>query len=405
MQKVKIKLPKKKYEPEATSSNEAGGGLPQIQYDENGDPISTPECPVDVEGMKKMKALMEKVTAETREHESRMIMWATPMVLRVRGRKNNESVLHIASLTFLCVNGLNEFLTITRNFLLEDVMEGEILKDLDLHFDNLSTNVKICVDQIINRSKCYISEFDFQIESPDTKVVKLPCYDSKTSEETIFELTTDSYMGLKYIEDMIMRCAVDETHFLNFTTLISSKGDFSVGFFEIQQIDGIIALTSGERSPRGLINKIKSLFTRSKGTDQLAVVIKARRRPPKPAPRYEYSPLDTEEEHNNKTIKAEAESQREWDAMEDDEVTLIMPYDADGVYYKKSKFKGMTIELMENAYFGADIQYYTTITNYNCNIGGKNYVALRGKNKPGQVYNFLIDDDNMKKLNKLIEEY
>ena len=404
MQKVKVKIPKKKYEPEVDNKNDAGG-LPQIQYDENGDPISTPECPVDVEGMKKMKKHMEELEAKTKEHQGRMIMWSTPMVLRVRGRKNNDAVLHIASLTFLCVNGNDEFFTLTRNFLLENPVEGELLKNLDIHFDNLTTNVKICVDQIINRSKCYISEFDFQIDDPNTKVVKLPCYDSSTSEETIFELTVDSYMGMKYIEDMIYRCAVGEDAFFNFATLISSKGDFSIGFWDIQEIDGIIALTSGQRVPRGIFKKIKYFFSKGKGTDQLAVVIKARRRPPKPAPRYEYSPLDTEEEHENKRVKAEAESQREWDSMEDEEVTLMMPYDADGVFYKKDKFKGMTIELMENAYYGTEMQFYTTLTNYNCKIGDKIYTAMRGKNKQGQVYSFLIDEENMKKLNKLIEEF
>lgn len=404
MQKVKIKIPKKKPE-EVASNNEGASGLPQIQYDENGDPISTPECPVDVEGMKKMKAHMEQLTKETMEHQARMIMWATPMALRVRGRKNNNSALYIASLTFLCVDGCDNFFTVTRNFLLENVMENEALKELDLHIDNLGTNIKICVDQIINRSKCYVSEFDFQIHSVEDKVIYLPCYESGSGEEKVFELNADCYMGLKYIEDMIYRCAVGEDTFFNFATLIASKGAFSTGFFEIQDIDGVIALASGKRTPRGFFAKIKSIFSKDKGSDNLAVVIKGRRRPPKPWPQYDGNPTYDAETRARKDKEAEEKAQREWEAMEDDEVTLMMPYSTDGVFYKKDKFKGMTIELMENAYYGTEEQYSTTLTNYNCVIGGKNYTALRGKNKAGDVQIFLLDDDNMAKLNKLIEEF
>ena len=401
MQKVQIKIPKKQED----ITNNSGARTSQIQYDENGDPISTSDAPIDVEAFKAMQAHMDQLTKETMEHQARMIMWATPMALRVRGKKNNGAALYIASLTFLCVDGCDNFFTVTRNFLLDDLLENEALKDLDLHIDNMGTNIKICVDQIINRSKCYVSEFNFRIDDINDKVIYLPCYESATGEEKIFEINADCYMGLKYIEDMIYRCAVEENTFFSFATLIASKGAFSTGFFEIENIDNIVALTSGQRTPRGFFNKLKRLFSKDKGSDNLAVVIKGRRRPPKPLPQYDRNPSFDEETMAQKDREAEEKAQREWEAMEDEEVTLMMTYSTDGVFYKKDKFKGMTIELMENAYYGSEEQYSTTLTNYNCEVGGKNYTALRGKNKEGNIYIFLLSEENMAKLNKMIEEF
>lgn len=301
-----------------------------------------------------------------------IIKWATPIALNIIEKETNNSSMKIASLTFFCMNENNTFLTINRNFIIDMEEEEEFLSFLDLHMDNIVTNLKICIKQIINNCPCYVSEFNFKIKEDNKKIVCFDAANSKTGEIRNFKINLDVFMSLSYIEDMIYNCEVENDLFFTIATVIGSKAESGTELFIVDTIQSIIAVTSGIRASTEKLHAIKEIFI-NEPTEKLAVVL---------------------------DVIAKDTSIRE------DVYTLMIPFTSKTAY-RKNKFKQMTIERMEEIYFGAPNQYSNTLMVNNVKIlnGEKSYTAFRTKNSLGKTKIFLIDSDTMDKIQEKIDNF
>ena len=78
-----------------------------------------------------------------------------------------------------------------------------------------------------------------------------------------------------------------------------------------------------------------------------------------------------------------------------------------GKDYPDSKFKGDTIDTIQNKYYGDSDQFVSTLTVEDTRLLGvdKQFMMVRAKNKNHKVYVFLLDVSATEKITKLIEAY
>lgn len=183
-------------------------------------------------------------------------------------------------------------------------------------------------------------------------------------------MNSEIYCAMKFIDDYIFNTMIENEHDLQLATIVGSKENNDVEFFVVDSIENIVNMVSTKKKPKG-IEAIKSIFDREADTN-IGLVFRASRTTPE-----------------KKEI-----------------VSILTPFDI-GVELDKSKFKGDTVEDLENNYFGDSDQYVATliINDTHIEVVDKSYMVIRGKTKNGTTKIFLLDNAIKNDLIKKIKDY
>ena len=302
------------------------------------------------------------------DEKARTIRSATPYIINTNKKDN----MTIATLSFLCVLENDKIITICRNFLIHDEDEEDILKLIDFHADSEFINNKICYNFIAKYLPSYFSAFNFKANPKEDKnLVTLECVNITNRSEMInFRMTSETYVCMSFIDDYVFKGEVENTYDLSLATVAGSKKNDNIEFFVVESVEDIISMVSTAQKPKGL-DALKNLFSKDENTG-IGIVFRVSR-----------------------TVDGNKET-----------VSILTPFDI-GVSLDKSKFKGDTIESIQENYYGDADQYVSTLLIDEVHLYDidKDYMVIRGKNKSGKYYVFLLDNNMKQKLIHDIKAY
>lgn len=309
--------------------------------------------------------------SEEPEQETIRIVSATPITIvdhDVNGR-------YISTLAFLCRDMNDKLVTICRNFELKDKEEQELLDVIPFHNNN--ANFINDTMNYINLTKylpSYISDFKFYVEeryNTDNNPI-VYTYATKfgdiSKEKIRIDIDAEVYAAMNFIDSYVFD-GIENEYDLNLAVSVGYKNDHVAKFFLVDSIEDIISIAPTVRQPKG----IKKLFKKAEIGTGIALVLKI-----------------------NKFISN----------TEKEVVSLLTPFDT-GIVFEESKFRGSSIESLEEKFYGDSDQYVSTLIVNTTRLHGidKEFMTIRGKNKDGQVRIFLFDTTIVDKLIKMIEEY
>ena len=90
----------------------------------------------------------------------------------------------------------------------------------------------------------------------------------------------------------------------------------------------------------------------------------------------------------------------------EESIQLLAPFDV-GVVFDDEKYKGTTLESIQENYLKDADQYVANLTVFEAKLYGvdKTYMIIRGENKNKEVKLFLIDDILKEQINTMINNY
>lgn len=315
---------------------------------------SEPEPPIDEE-----------------KYDSIRLVSATPITIvdhEVNGR-------YISTLAFLCRDMNDNLITLCRNFELDDKEEQELLDVIPFHNNNANfINEKMNYMNLTKYLPSYMSDFKFYVEEgynvDNNPIVYTYAtqFGDMNKDKIRINIDAEVYAAINFIDSYVFD-GIENEYDLNLAVSVGYKNDHVAKFFLVDSIEDVISIAPTVRQPKG----IKKLFKKAEIGTGIALVIKI-----------------------NKFISN----------IEKEVVSLLTPFDA-GTVFDENKFKGSSIESLEEKFYGDSDQYVSTLIVNTTRLYGidKEFMTIRGKNKDGQVKIFLFDTTMVDKLIKMIEEY
>jgi hypothetical protein len=303
-----------------------------------------------------------------KELETIRIKTVTPFV--INSRHKNGSI--VATVTYLCLTENDSLLTLNRNFIVSEE-DDELLKLLDFHVESMYPNAIICNMLITNHLDSYISEFDFIVDEIEKNEVRLSAINIKSKVNVNLVFNPEVYSSLNFIDNYLFKEDIDNDYDLRLAVAIGSKENESAEFFVVDSIDSIVSMVSTDTEPTSFIDKLKNVFNKEDPSTSIGVVFKATR----------FISSDKKET-----------------------VSILTPFDI-GVSFSPEKFRGMTVEELQEKYYGDSDQYVATLITDNSRLHGidKEYMMIRGKSKDGLSKIFLLDSSIKEELKHKIEDY
>ena len=286
---------------------------------------------------------------------------------------------HVATIYFLCKNKDNNLFVLMRNYILDS--EEEILsiqalpfaQDDDIDFASrkiVNNMLNTCLDTYVIDMKFHVDEGFDKIANPD---VWLEANKLSTKEEVKIKMTADIFSCIAFIDSYIFE-GIDNEHDLTLATVAGSKViDSSVDFFIVDKIESIVSMAPAEvKVKRKGLAKLFGL-KKVKYDTTLGIVLKV-----------------SKYINNNEREVAQ----------------ILTPFDV-GVQFDESKFRGNTIDNIQDKYYGDSDQFVGTLMITNIRLYGidKEYMIIRGKTKDKKVRLFLFDSSTQQELRHLIDTY
>jgi hypothetical protein len=301
--------------------------------------------------------------------------------------KNKNVGTYFATMNFLCTiesddtkTYPNKLAIICKNYLGKHEEDVETCEVMPFFIDDEFISRKICDHLLFENIPRIITEFDFiadsfiasgESDSVNFKGHLLTEYmipDQK--DDILMDVSLEQFASLAFIDSYIVNGDMNE-YDLSLATAVGSKIPDKVSkFFVIDDIVSIVSMCKAEKKSK---NIFKNIFCKKENNTSIGLVFKAMR-------------------YKN--------------ANERETVSLLTPFNLE-VSLPDKKFKGDTVESLEEKYYGDADQYVSTLLVENIRLQGvdKEYMMIRGKNKNMDVYVFLLDASITDKLTKLIEEY
>lgn len=295
----------------------------------------------------------------------------------------NSSGREVALLIYLCTDDSDNLFTIYTKVAVKNEEHKEFLslipftEDEDIDF----VNEKACTNMIMASLDNYTCDMVFTLTHEECMskdpVLRTKLNNLKTSETITASITSNNFAAVTFI-DHYLKDMIHNEHDLALATVagFKTKDDIKAEFFKVYSLD-ILAMAPAEVEypDDSFIDKISSLFgkkNRVKHSDSLAVVARFTR------------PKDGDVET----------------------CTVLIPFNVGGEFAEE-KFRGETVENIENTYYKDGDQYVSTLYIDNCYIDGldKTYTIIRAKSKSGNIKIFLLDTYAVKSLEEKINEY
>ena len=306
--------------------------------------------------------------------------------LNITTYKNKNAGTYFATMNFLCTIDTDDIKTypnklaiICKNYIAKNEEDVEICEIMPFFIDDEFISRKICDHLMFENIPRIITEFDFNVaylasgesDSVNFKGHLLTEYmipDQK--DDILMDVSLEQFASLAFIDSYIVNGDMNE-YDLSLATAVGSKiPDKDSKFFVVDDIVSIVSMCKAEKKSK---NIFKNIFNKKERNTSIGLVFKAMR-------------------YKN--------------ANEKETVSLLTPFNLE-VSLPDKKFKGDTVESLEEKYYGDADQYVSTLLVENIRLQGvdKEYMLIRGKNKNMDVYVFLLDISITDKLTKLIEEY
>lgn len=290
-----------------------------------------------------------------------------------RKDKDNEK---IAIMYYLCIDSFGQLFTINKAFNInseEEQLDFECLPFAEFDTDHFTR--KIQNRWLSIHLPRYTSDLKFYIDDINNPCVYI--YGIKANDGNKFKiiLKNDVFASLLFLDDYPLNDGVESDHDLDFA--ISNGAvpcKYEPDFFIVDDLDIISMADATIRpTPSNIIEKIKNKFSRYElVSTNIALITKL----------YSFS------KDNKESIQ------------------LLTPFDV-GVVYDDSKYKGTTVDNIEDGYFVDGDQYVSNLIVIDARIYGidKSYMIIRATNKNKQPKIILFDDNMKNILNNKINEY
>ena len=289
-------------------------------------------------------------------------------------RKEGEKTQTVANVTYLCRDEFNGLFIISRVFCVNDELE-------ELAFESLpfSSFDSDCITQKIERYwlNCHLPRYttNFQFYSTDD-YSQIYTYGirASTGKKYKIKMSNEVFMGLLYLDKYPLEDDSDNEHDLSLAILNTSKAlKQDAEFYKINKVEILeMADATCQEEPTTFFDKLKNKFSRNElvSTD---IAVKFRL--------YNY---------NNP----------------EESIQLLAPFDV-GVVFDDEKYKGTTLESIQENYLKDADQYVANLTVFEAKLYGvdKTYMIIRGENKNKEVKLFLIDDILKEQINTMINNY
>ena len=320
----------------------------------------------------------DDVTPDPVEKTEINIKTITP--LDITTHEDDEKKLYFATLNLLATTSDDTTIIVSKNYYANDSLDLEFARLNPLSVEDQFCNRNITDHVLFGHLPRILTELEFSVnedyatnENPIVSClgrrIDIENPVSADHTDTKLEFTAESYAAVTFLDDYIMAGDSNEYN-LSMATCVGSKyPDEPVTFFKTDDITSIATMCRAEKKDT---NPFKKLFHREKNTS-IGLVINCMR----------YKP--------DKSIET---------------VSLLTTFDI-GKDYPDSKFKGDTIDTIQNKYYGDSDQFVSTLTVEDTRLLGvdKQFMMVRAKNKNHKVYVFLLDVSATEKITKLIEAY
>ena len=291
----------------------------------------------------------------------------------------NAHGIDVGTIYFLCKDGDDKLFIIMRNYILDSEEDKMSILDLPFYhdYDEEFASGKI-VNSLLNQClDTYVSGMEFSVDDSFKKSsnpsVYLKASSISTKEEVTIKMTADIFSCMAFIDSYIFD-KVDNEHDLTLATVAGSKLiDTFVDFFVVDKIESIISMAPAE------------VHVKRKGLAKL---------------------FGAKNKKYNTTLGIVLKVSRYISNDEREIAHILTPFDV-GVEYDESKFRGNTIDNIQNNYYGDSDQYVGTLMISNIRLLGvdKEYMVIRGKSKDKRVKIFLFDSSVQQELKSLIDRY
>ena len=286
---------------------------------------------------------------EKKISDDNIIVTATPFSMNTLSGDSDKKIL----LMFFIIEtkARNTYMLYT-SYLLEDEMEEELIKVNPFNVENNFSSFRVCSDIIINSHPVYITNFIFN-DNPENGIYRYSIeakevIDKELQDPTTFYMSSDVFCSIKYIDNYIFEGDINDYE-LSIASISGRELETPSEVVMVDKIDRIIAMVQMKKSTTCAI---------------------------------EFVVLSGENKY-----------------------TLLGTFNL-GMKFSRKKFKGMTIDKLNNIFLNDSDQYLQMFSEF-CRFDNvdKDYLIIKGKNKNGINKIFLLDGTIRSEFETLICEY
>ena len=315
----------------------------------------------------------EEIEKETEVIE---ILTASPYNIFRTGEVPNLN----ATVSFICRTVDDKLVTLNKTYHIPSADREEFLEDTGMMEDDDLDFIgkRILTRSLINYLPVYNSDLTLETEENFDKVEDphfiIKAIEGSTREEVKLRVSADTGSAIKFIDSYLVDDVIND-HDLQLATTVGSKvSEFPADIFVVDHVDSIVAMAGAVVDYDESANFFKRIFNKI-----------FRRKKSK-------SIYDT-------TVGLVAKVSRFKDKDTKENYFVLIPFDI-GVSFPEEKFRGKTIQSIQEEYFGDADQYVSTLTIPLTHIKGvdKDFMVLRAKNKDKKLKLFLIDNSVKEEL-------
>ena len=271
--------------------------------------------------------------------------------------KNKAVDITFMNFYFLAQSITNKTYILRTSYLIENELEDALMEDIPFNVDNNFSSFRICADIVNNNFPQFITDFKFNINEISNNEGETQYRFSITARElnngvpgtvVTFELNSDIFCSLKYIDNYIFEGEVNNYE-LSKASISARIVDNLSEIIMIDNIDRIVAIAPMKNTTTYAIEFVVT--------------------------------------------------------SKDEKYTILSTFNF-GTKFPRKKFKGMTIDKINNTFLSDSDQYLQIFSEF-CHFENtdKEYLIIKGKNKDNINKIFFMDSTNRLELETIIGEY
>lgn len=316
---------------------------------------------------------------ETEEKKPKIIsiLTASPYNIFKYGEVPNMT----ATVSFICRTTDNDLITLNKSYRVTTDEQEMFMECTGLMEDNDEDFIgKIILNRtLINYLPTYNSSFNFATEEDFDKdenphFVLTDCKSGATGEVVTVRMSTNIASAIMFIDSYLTDDVINEHDLMLAATVGSKVEESPAEVFVVDHVDSIVAMAGAEVDYDESTNPFKRFFNKIFKKGKTKAI------------------YDT-------TVGLVAKVSRFKDKDTKENYFVLIPFNV-GTSFSEEKFRGKTIQSIQQEYFGDADQYVSTLTIPSSHLYGvdKDYMVLRAKNKDKKLKIFLIDNSVKEEL-------
>lgn len=285
-------------------------------------------------------------TVAVKDPDYYIIETATPLSLSTVSTSNGE----VVTLSWLCKSKSGDIYILCSNYVMDQKeIESEAINQIPFHNENLYISNLAVNDMIMNSFDKYLTDMNFSTtdricDNRELTIIATSLLKDQPNKLYTFTVTNNLFASMSYVDNYICDTVVNNYEFSYAVMGGLLKEETPVLAIEFEQIFDLVAMAP--------VNK----------KDTSVVIV-----------------------FTGKTTESER-------------YTILVPFDI-GVKFKKDKYRGMTVEKIEDTYM-KDADQYLSIFTFNTTIDNieKDFIIIKGKNKNDNNKLFFLDSNMRQNL-------